>query len=135
MALPIEATVGTGSNTANILIEFQDGAAFQFEVLFDGLSITGIDAMNTLDTALGNLSLVLLDFGPFGFSVDCRFRHLDSEGARAVKRAINLISSAWIWTLVTMFTFTASAASFPGSTVVSAKCSLAPRVLVTVAER
>lgn len=69
-ALPIEATVGSGANTASILIEFQDGAAFLFEVLFASVSISGIDAISELDASLGSFDVVLVDFGAFGFSVD-----------------------------------------------------------------
>jgi hypothetical protein len=69
-ALPIEATVGTGSNAANILVEFQDGNAFVFEVLFSGSEISGLDAITTIEASLPSFSLVLLDFGAFGFAVD-----------------------------------------------------------------
>jgi len=67
--LPVEATVGTGPSTANILIEFQDGTAFLFEVLFSGASISGIDAIDAL-TALPTFDVDLLDFGAFGIVVD-----------------------------------------------------------------
>lgn len=72
VALPVEATVGSGGNTANIVIEFGDSASFLFEVLFSGTEISGIDALSVIETALTPTFLVdLIDFGPvFGFSVD-----------------------------------------------------------------
>lgn len=69
-ALPIETTVGSGPNTAHILFEFQDSTAYVFDVLFSGLSISGIAAINTIDAALASFDADLLDFGPFGFAVD-----------------------------------------------------------------
>jgi hypothetical protein len=70
-ALPIEATVGSGSNVANLVIEFGNGAAFQFEVLFSGADISGIDAITTIEAEIPSFSLVVIDFGPvFGLAVD-----------------------------------------------------------------
>jgi hypothetical protein len=70
-ALPIEATVGSGSSTANVLVEFSGGDAFLFEVLFSGPEISGIDALSTISTAIATFDTVLIDFGPaFGISVD-----------------------------------------------------------------
>jgi hypothetical protein len=70
-ALPIEATVGSGSSAASVLVEFSGGDAFLFEVLFTGPEISGIDALETISTAIASFDTVLTDFGPaFGFSVD-----------------------------------------------------------------
>src|SRR5687768_13948639 len=58
--------VGSGSNTANVVINFKDGAAYEFAVSFDGTP-TGIglldiiEAHTTLDTvrtAFGNSSFI-----------------------------------------------------------------------------
>jgi hypothetical protein len=69
-ALPIEASVGTGPDTADVVLEFQDGAGFLFEVAFDEtLSISGLEIMQILETELTSFSLTILDFG-FGLFID-----------------------------------------------------------------
>lgn len=69
-ALPIEASVGTGPDLATIVLEFQDGADFVFEVAFDdSLGLSGIGVMQILEAELASFSLVVLDFG-FGLFID-----------------------------------------------------------------
>jgi hypothetical protein len=66
----IEATVGSGPDLTTVAIEFEDGAEFLFEVLFDeSAPISGLDAMLTLESELPSFSLVLIDFG-FGLLID-----------------------------------------------------------------
>jgi hypothetical protein len=66
----VEATVGSGPDLATVAIEFEDGAEFLFEVLFDeSAPLSGLDAMLTLESELPSFSLVLIDFG-FGLLID-----------------------------------------------------------------
>jgi hypothetical protein len=70
IAQQVEASVGGGPDLARVAIEFEDGAEFLFEVLFDeSIPITGLDAMLTLESELPSFSLVLIDFG-FGLLID-----------------------------------------------------------------
>jgi len=69
-ALPIEATVGSGPDSAFAVVHFADDAAFLFEVLFSG-STTGIDMIETIAAELAAFSAVVIDFGPgLGKAVD-----------------------------------------------------------------
>ncbi len=69
-ALPIEASVGTGPDLATIVLEFQDGADFVFEVAFDDtVATTGIGIMQVLESELPSFTLTILDFG-FGLFID-----------------------------------------------------------------
>jgi hypothetical protein len=69
-ALPIEASVGAGPDLATVVLEFQDGADFLFEVAFDeALSVSGLEIMQILETELASFSLTILDFG-FGLFID-----------------------------------------------------------------
>lgn len=70
-ALPIEASVGTGPDLATVVLEFQDGAGFVFEVFFDdAISTSGIDIMETLESELASFALTIIDFGAFGLAID-----------------------------------------------------------------
>ncbi len=69
-ALPIEAKVGTGLDLATVTLEFQDGAEFVFEVLFDDyVSTSGIEIMQALETGIVSFALTIVDFG-FGLFID-----------------------------------------------------------------
>jgi hypothetical protein len=69
-ALPIEASVGSGPDLATVVLEFEDGADFVFEVLFDdSAATTGIEVMQILEAELASFSLEVLDFG-FGLFID-----------------------------------------------------------------
>jgi hypothetical protein len=69
-ALPIEASVGSGPDLATVVLEFEDGAGFVFEVAFDdSIATTGLDLMQVLEAELASFSLVILDFG-FGLFID-----------------------------------------------------------------
>jgi len=69
-ALPIEASVGTGPDLATIVLEFQDGADFAFEVAFDdSVPTSGVAIMQVLEAEIASFSLVILDFG-FGLFID-----------------------------------------------------------------
>lgn len=69
-ALPIEASVGDGPDLATIVLEFQDGADFVFEVSFDDeVSTNGIEIMQVLEAELPSFSLTIVDFG-FGLFID-----------------------------------------------------------------
>ena len=54
--------VGTGANTVGVEIEWKDGFLQEFAVSFDTASITGWEAMNTIETET-SLALFLEDFG------------------------------------------------------------------------
>lgn len=54
--------VGTGANTVGVEIEWKDGFLQEFAVSFDTTSITGWEAMNTIETET-SLALFLEDFG------------------------------------------------------------------------
>jgi hypothetical protein len=70
LALPIEASVGAGPDLATVVLEFQDGAEFAFEVSFDdAIATSGLDIMQTLETELPSFSLTISDFG-FGLFID-----------------------------------------------------------------
>ncbi len=71
-ALPIEANVGSGPDLATVVLEFQDGAEFVFEVLFDDyVSTSGIEIMQVLEAELPSFGLTIIDFGPeFGLFID-----------------------------------------------------------------
>ena len=69
-ALPIEASVGTGPDLATVVLEFQDGASYAFEVSFDdSVSTSGVAIMQALETELASFTLTILDFG-FGLFID-----------------------------------------------------------------
>jgi hypothetical protein len=69
-ALPIDASVGMGPDLATVVLEFQDGAQFAFEVAFDDTtSTTGLDVMQVLESELPSFSLTIEDFG-FGLFID-----------------------------------------------------------------
>jgi len=69
-AVPIEASVGTGPDLATVVLEFQDGAGYAFEVSFDdSVATSGIAIMQTLEAELASFSLTVLDFG-FGLFID-----------------------------------------------------------------
>ncbi len=66
----VEARVGSGPDLATVAIEFEDGAEFLFEVLFEeSAPPSGLDAMLILESELPSFSLVLVDFG-FGLLID-----------------------------------------------------------------
>jgi hypothetical protein len=66
----VEATAGSGPELATVAIEFEDGAEFLFEVLFEeSAPPSGLDAMLILESELPSFSLVLVDFG-FGLLID-----------------------------------------------------------------
>ena len=70
LALPIEASVGTGPDLATVVLEFRDGADFVFEVAFDAaLTASGLGTMQVLESELASFSLTVLDFG-FGLFID-----------------------------------------------------------------
>ena len=66
-ALPIEASVGSGPDTAYIQVEFSPTGNFLFEVAFDeSAGVSGIDALTIIRDALPAFDLVILDFfGPY----------------------------------------------------------------------
>jgi len=69
-ALPIEASVGIGPDLATVVVEFQDGAGYVFEVSFDdSLSTSGLDVMQVLETEITSFALTIVDFG-FGLFID-----------------------------------------------------------------
>jgi hypothetical protein len=69
-ALPIDASVGTGPDLATVVLEFQDGAGYAFEVSFDdAIETSGLEIMQLLDAELPSFSLTILDFG-FGLFID-----------------------------------------------------------------
>ena len=69
-AIPIEASVGTGPDLAIVVLEFQDGAGYAFEVSFDdSLSTSGLDVMQVLEAEITGFALTILDFG-FGLFID-----------------------------------------------------------------
>jgi hypothetical protein len=69
-ALPIQARVGSGDATASILVEFDSGDEFLFEVSFASATPTsGLDLMKVIDAEVAGFDIVLLDFG-FGEFVD-----------------------------------------------------------------
>jgi hypothetical protein len=70
-ASPIEASVGTGPDLANVALEFKDGAEFVFEVRFDESAATsGLDLMLTLQAELPSFVLTLVPFGADDFFID-----------------------------------------------------------------
>lgn len=79
-ALPIEASVGTGPDLATVVLGFQDGAEFVFEVAFDDAVLTtGIDIMQSLQAELASFSLTIEDFG-FGLFIDAIAYDVHSDG-------------------------------------------------------
>ena len=69
-AIPIEASVGTGPDLAIVVLEFQDGAGYAFEVSFDdSLSTSGLAVMQVLEAEITSFTLTILDFG-FGLFID-----------------------------------------------------------------
>lgn len=70
LALPIEASVGTGPDTAYVQVEFSPTGNFLFEVAFDEADLTtGLELMQIIEAEVAAFSLVVLDFG-FGDYID-----------------------------------------------------------------
>ena len=69
-ALPITARVGTGSDTAFVLIEFDPQTQFLYEVAFtsgaigSGDEVYSIDLLRLLEAELTDFSFVSTDYGP-----------------------------------------------------------------------
>lgn len=61
--------VGSGSNFANVTINWSDGYAAEFKVFFESSTISGLDALNAIDLGLDNFGLTLTNHS-FGVSVD-----------------------------------------------------------------
>jgi len=69
-ALPIEASAGSGPDRATVVLEFQDGAGYVFEVAFDdAVATSGIDILQVLESEIATFQVTVVDFG-FGFFVD-----------------------------------------------------------------
>jgi hypothetical protein len=69
-ALPIEASAGTGPDLATVVLEFEDGAGYAFEVSFDdSVSTSGLAIMQVLEAEIASFTLTILDFG-FGLFID-----------------------------------------------------------------
>jgi hypothetical protein len=69
-ALPITARVGSGDAAAKVLVEFDSGDEYLFEVSFDSMTLTsGLDLLKVVDAEVAGFDIVLLDFG-FGEFVD-----------------------------------------------------------------
>lgn len=69
-AIPIEASVGAGPDIAYVQVEFWPTGNFLFEVAFDEAdTVSGIDALQIIESAVGGFDLFLADFG-FGNFVD-----------------------------------------------------------------
>lgn len=69
-ALPIEASAGSGPDLATVVLEFQDGAGYVFEVAFDdAVATSGIDILQVLESDIASFSVTVVDFG-FGLFVD-----------------------------------------------------------------
>lgn len=63
--------VGSGDNTAFVLVQFKNNNAFAFEVAYTGATTTGIDLLDRLDSGLGaDFTLAAPDIPPFGRFVD-----------------------------------------------------------------
>ena len=70
VALPIEARVGSGDSMASVVVQFDGGDKYLFEVRFESsVTTTGLDLMKTLDAEVVGFDIALLDFG-FGEFVD-----------------------------------------------------------------
>lgn len=63
--------VGSGDNTAFVLVQFKNNNAFAFEVAYTGVTTNGIDLLDRLDTGLGaDFTLAAPNIPPFGRFVD-----------------------------------------------------------------
>lgn len=67
-SLPVEARVGTGSDTASVVVEFGDGAEFLFEVNFE-METDGLALLELLADDLAEFSIAVQEFD-FGAFVD-----------------------------------------------------------------
>ncbi|MCE9589492.1 MAG: hypothetical protein K8S99_03095 [Planctomycetes bacterium] len=63
--------VGTGDSWAGVVVQFQNGHTYAFQVFYTGPTTTGINLLDILDSGLGaDFTLTAPDFPPFGRFVD-----------------------------------------------------------------